>query len=368
MQHKADTAWEQVDSLLACLSNIRDSVAVHLVACVKGATSPVRDFETHSLETEFFSEQELAYLTGCLRDFGLFVRLFTSESSFIECAIQQGAHEKGFERIVVYNTAHSGTGAGRKALVPAFCDLKGIAYTGSDPHAASLARHKFHCGCVLRNCGRPVPDSWLYSLQHGWLAGDHPPDGARVILKLTHESASIGLSAESVLIADETLSDRVHAIAAVFKQPVTVQRFIAGREVEVPIVHLDASFAPLVVAISLDGNQVLGDSILTYDVVNDDRYGFSRFGETSEEAANAIRDDALAAAQILGFRGLSRVDFRIDQSGQHYITDLATSPHITPHSSFEFAFRQFGRQGKLPLLLIALAAKRARWIQDSDQN
>jgi D-alanine-D-alanine ligase len=361
MQRTPEPAWEQVDALLGRLLKVRDTVGVHLVACVKGTTAAVSDFDTHSLETEFFSEQELAYLTACLRGFGLFVRPFTSETAFIESVLEPSAAEEGFERVLVYNTAHSGTGAGRKALLPAFCDLKQIAYTGSDPHAATLARHKFHCACVLRNCGVPVPDAWFYIPRDGWLAGSRPPEGAKVILKLTYESASIGLSVDSVLDADPTLSDRVEAIAMAFKQPVTVQRFIAGREVEVPIVHLDAAFAPLVVAISLNGEEMLGDSILTYDLVNDDRYGFNAFDGTSE-GAEAIRASALAAAQVLGFRGLSRVDFRIDRSGRHYIIDLATSPHITRHSSFEFAFRKFGRAGKLPLLLVALAAKRAQWI------
>jgi D-alanine-D-alanine ligase len=362
MHRSPDEIWKQIDSILGNLGDIRDSLAILLVACVKGATSPVRDHATHSLQTEFFSEQELAYIIGRLRSFGLFVRLFTSEMAFIEHVLERGMQVEGFNRTLVYNTAHSGSGPGRKALLPAFCDLNGLAYTGSNPHAATLARHKFHSACVLRDCGIDVPTSWFYIPDRGWAGGRTPPDGLKVIVKLTYESASIGLSSDSVLVSGTSLLDRLQALATQFDQPLTVQQFVSGREVEVPIVDVANGFAPLPVALTVDGSDALGDAILTYDLVNEDHFGFCDFGEISPAASEAVRADALQAAQIFGFRGLSRVDFRIDDAGRHFVTDLSTSPHIVPHSSFEFAFRYWEREGQLPVLLVALACKRLGWI------
>ena len=137
---------------------------------------------------------------------------------------------------------------------------------------------------------------------------------------------------------------------------------ISGREVEVPIVDIADGFAPMVVGISVDGNDLLGDAILTYDLVNDDLYGFTDYQENSDRVAETIKKTALNAARILEFRGLSRVDFRVDERGRHFVTDVSTSPHITPHSSFEFTFDRFDRAGTLPVLLVGLACQRLNWI------
>jgi D-alanine-D-alanine ligase len=362
MPRDPDTEWDCVDSILKRLSGIRHSLVVLLVSCVKGTTSPADDYATHSIQTEFFSDQELAYIVGCLRRFGLFVRLFTSEMEFIEWVLAGGMEKEQYKQALAYNTAHTGSGPGRKALLPAFCDLNGIPYTGSNPHVVSLARHKFHSACVLQSRGVRVPSSWFYVPGRGWLDDIFPPDGVKVIAKLTHESASIGLSSDSVLVCDESLTDRIDAIGVSFHQPVTVQQLISGREVEVPIVDVADGFAPMAVGISVDGKDLLGDVILTYDLVNDDLYGFTDYQENSDRMAEAMKKTALNVARILEFRGLSRVDFRVDETGQHFVTDVSTSPHITPHSSFEFTFDRFDRAGTLPILLVGLACQRLNWI------
>ena len=48
------------------------------------------------------------------------------------------------------------------------------------------------------------------------------------------------------------------------------------------------------------------------------------------------------AANILNFRGLSRIDFRVNDNQEHYVIDVSSTPHLTRNSSFTFVFSQHG--------------------------
>ena len=59
-------------------------------------------------------------------------------------------------------------------------------------------------------------------------------------------------------------------------QQFVVQRFISGREFELPVINVANSYEPLSpAAITVDGNGELGDRILLYDLIAKDNFGFS---------------------------------------------------------------------------------------------
>ncbi len=55
-----------------------------------------------------------------------------------------------------------------------------------------------------------------------------------------------------------------------------------------------------------------------------------------------IRKGALEAFRILGGRGWGRVDFLMDEEGNHYFLEVNTAPGMTDHSLVPMAARVAG--------------------------
>lgn len=93
----------------------------------------------HADESEFFSREEFAEIASAIFYVFGYVRVFYSEMEFIEYFIQNKLCPKQF---VVYNFARDGQANGKKSLIPAFCDLMNIRYTGSNCLSLLQYKHK----------------------------------------------------------------------------------------------------------------------------------------------------------------------------------------------------------------------------------
>lgn len=364
MHRSTDSSgWQQTKELLSAARAIKDRLRVIMVTNIKNRTAASRNYVGHSIITEFLSENELEEIVGALRYHGLHVELFIEEREFIKWVLTRGSSDCQGKLCLVCNNAQNGTGPGRKSLIPAFCDLNGLPTANSDPYVVSLARHKYHLNRLLREFNLPVPESWLYQYGHGWLLGKRPPNGVEAIAKLTFESASIGIYAKSVQEVGQNFDDYITELSREYNQPITVQEFINGYEVEVPVIGLPNPFAPSIVGISLEGGGFLGNKILTYESVYGDSYSFYDFRDLPTGVLKRIRECAVSAYEAIGIRGLGRVDFRVTEKGKYYIIDIATNPHIAKHSSYAHLYRLHSLDySDLPLTLVALACKRNQWI------
>jgi D-alanine-D-alanine ligase len=354
-----ESGWADVDRLVQQIRHRASDITVVVVANRKQQATNA-DYDGYSVETEYFSEEELEQIVGAMRHLGVYVRSYFSEDDFITAVLNGEIERLPRLHKLIYNSAQTGVGPGRKALIPSFCRLHDLPTTGSDAYVVSLARQKFHTASILRAVGVPTAPTWCYVARRGWLNGNRPSEGTRVIVKLTYESASIGMDEASLRTVDETLPSFLDDVAKRYEQPLTVQQFVAGAEVEVPVIGLAAPFTPMAVGISINGQRALGDAFLTYDLVYADKYEFYPF---AERYADVIAAAARQAFETLGIRGFGRIDFRIDDQGGFYAIDVATNPHIIHHSSFAFTFRETGRRYEdLVGLLLALACDREGWL------
>jgi len=188
-----------------------------------------------------------------------------------------------------------------------------------------------------------VPSTWLYinDIQDK----DIPNENEKIILKPIYESSSIGIDNESVIKYNR--NEKILAIIRKkqhnLKQPIMLQQFISGFEVEVPVISYNGiviGFPP--VGISLNDTHLMGDQILNYELVYFDRYQFYDF-TTISMLSEQLTQNAKKAALYLGIEGLGRIDFRIhSKEEKFYITDVSTNPHFVTHSAVHFAFQQSG--------------------------
>lgn len=325
------------------MKSIAADLTVPLVANLKTAGAQGDDYEgSSSVITEYFSENEASQILLALQETGFYTKLYAGEATFMD-AVTSGAFDAlPRQWKLVYNTAQSGTGAGRKSLVPAFCALHKIPVCNSNAYVLSLARHKFHVFAILRTLGLPVTPSWLFD-ERGWLFGRAPPRRTKLIAKACYESASIGLDSDCVGEVSEHYEAVLRKKVALLRQPYIVQNFIAGSEAEVPV--MDLGFGPFAldpVAMTLDGDPILNDRILDYETVYHDLGGFASAGHLSKSTIEAMRKAAQEVFRALEMTAIGRVDFRIGHDGQCSITDVSTTPHLVRHGAFAFAFDKAG--------------------------
>ena len=298
-----------------------------IVVCnAKGAVQAVENHGGFQFDTEYFSDDEFEQVVSMFSGVGISADYFTYEDEFFRYVLSKTPNN-----LLVYNAAQSGTGAGRKALVPAFCNLHNIPCTGSNPYVVALCRHKYHVNRILKSEGIPVPQTHIYS--DGWMMARHPID----------ESASIGIDDTSIQNYTAAIDKMIDLRSTEHQQPIIAQEFIHGYEVEVPMVRIQGHVFQLpAVGIAVNGKQFLNDEILNYERIYFDQYEFYNFSEHNATLQKTLCDCATNVANILGMEGLCRVDFRVKQDGSFFVTDVSTNPHFVAHSSVHFAFQHLG--------------------------
>jgi len=309
-----------------------------LTLCVVCNTKNVNT-QSDIMSTEYFSESELSEIVSLFSTLNMNTEFFLNEDDFIRFVLNRDV----IDDLIVYNAAQSGRGAGRKSLIPAFCNLYKINCTGSNAYVVSLCRHKYHVNKLLSASSFSVPSTWLYI--NGIQGENIPNENQKIILKPVYESASIGIDNDSIIkySEDKKTLAIVHKKQQDLKQPIMLQQFISGFEVEVPFIShsgIVIGFPP--VGISLNDTQLMGDQILNYEIVYFDRYQFYDFTKISTLSKQLIQN-AEKAAMYLGIEGLGRIDFRVNpRENKFYITDVSTNPHFVTHSAVHFAFLQNG--------------------------
>jgi D-alanine-D-alanine ligase len=229
---------------------------------------------------------------------------------------------------VVFNALH-GT-PGEDGSIQGLLELMGIPYTHSGITASALAMDKALAKTILFAAGLQMPSGCVVSAASVHLRDPLPRP---YVLKPINEGSSVGVA---IITTDGNWGMPIacdapgpwHQYTQLLAEP-----FIPGRELTVTVL----------------GDQVLGDQALAVTELQPTR-GFYDFDAkytdgvtrhlvpapvhpTIEAEAKAM---ALAAHKALGCRGISRSDFRYDDTqgepGQLYLLEVNTQPGMTPLS------------------------------------
>jgi len=216
---------------------------------------------------------------------------------------------------VVFNALHGRWG--EDGCVQGMMEWLGLRYTHSGVLASALAMDKNRAKQVFRDAGLPVAESLIADA--GEVRARHvmPPP---YVVKPNDEGSSVGVY---------IVHDRANAPPQLSEQMparVMVESYVAGRELTVAVL----------------GDHALGvTEIVTsgwYDYDAKYKPGGSKHvipAEIPAEVDAACRDYALRAHEALGCRGLSRSDFRWDDSrGLEglILLETNTQPGMTPTS------------------------------------
>jgi len=292
------------------------------------------------------SDEQLDLMIDAFRSVGAYVEVFHGERPFMK-ALADGRLQRMAQSLkVAYNgigwgIAIDGFKPGRKSLIPLVADSYSLICANSDAYACAISLHKFHSSLVLEALGVLTPKTWQYRPPQGWI-GKPPAPGTRVIAKSTYEAWSVGVTQESVFVVDESSEARVASIAEGIGQPVTVQEFIPGREVCVPVLSCPERVVTPPMEAIMTRAPGHPDAVMTVDDnLRKGAVSHRRF-DGSPKLIEQLSESALAVFEIFDLQGLTRIDFRIDEHDRPWVFDVAIDPGVGLKSSAFLSLAELG--------------------------
>ena len=237
---------------------------------------------------------------------------------------------------VVFIALHGS--AGENGTLQALLDLAGRPYTGSGMLASALAMDKAMAKRIFEHEDIPTP-RWTMIETEGLLhalirTGVVPPPlqrlGMPLVVKPNQEGSSVGLS---IVQKPEELLPGIN-LASRYGREILVEEYVAGRELSVSV--LGDRALPVVEILPRSG---------LYDYESKYTAGRSEYfcpADLPEETARRVRELALRATKVLGCRGVSRVDFRLNGSNEALCLEVNTIPGMTPTSLVPMAAKAAG--------------------------
>ncbi|NKB54887.1 MAG: D-alanine--D-alanine ligase [Alphaproteobacteria bacterium] len=218
---------------------------------------------------------------------------------------------------VVFNALHGRYG--EDGRIQSLLDILGLPYTHSGVLASALAMDKQTAKALFATCGIPCPEGQIVSLSD---SSDALPLDPPFVVKPNSEGSSVGVKIVRPGDNRPTFDDWPYGDEAL------VEQYIAGRELTVAVI----------------GDRALGVTELRplagfYDYeakYTDGKTTHLCPAPVPDQVAQQAMDYAVAAHQALGCRGVSRSDFRYDDTesdlGRLYMLEVNTQPGMTPLS------------------------------------
>lgn len=330
---------EEIMRLMNVAEKNKDKYLVVLVCNVKGITKTFNNFLHSDVESEFYSSKQLIDVKESVEQIGYECIYYYDEATFINEFENNKIENVKKKELLVINTAQKGNTIGRKSLIPAYCDMNNIIYTNSNAYVSSNIRNKFQNYLTLKD-HLPICKSWLYKKGIGWFFNQKPPINQKVIMKLNYEASSIGLTNENIFLYNENSDDFIREFALEYEQDIIVQEFISGYEVEIPTIRFkDDVMCVLGCGIKVNNEENLDEVILDNDIRNNSKYEYYNYKYDNLLKMYEVAEQVIKHLDIESF---GRVDFRIDNNNNFYITDISTNPHLTKSLSFYYGFKENG--------------------------
>ncbi len=219
---------------------------------------------------------------------------------------------------VAFNALHGKWGEDGSAA--AMLETLQIPYTHSGVLSSALAMHKEKSKTIFRAAGLPVAESKLVDLE---TAGTTHPMTPPYVLKPVDEGSSVGV--HIVLSGRNSPASAVLDQREIFGDQVMVERFIPGRELSCAVMGDIAlgviDIVPQVGFYDYDAKYAPGGSKHIYPA------------EIPIDMYRKVQLCALDAHRAIGCRGVSRSDFRFDDTSGHepelILLEINTQPGMT---------------------------------------
>lgn len=224
----------------------------------------------------------------------------------------------------VFNILHGE--AGENGELAGLLSSLNINYTGCDVNGAVLSWNKDIAKTLVIKEGLKTPTAQKLTTRADLkITGSGP-----WIVKPTKEGSSVGLY---------YANDEVKLLVAVEKalndvDSILVETFVKGTECTVAIIK-----GVVLPVVRIEPEVVLYDYQAKYESKATKYFCPSGYDKTLE---SALQRDALIAYKTLGLKGWARIDFMVDDNGQHWFLEANTTPGMTETSLVPKAAKAIG--------------------------
>jgi len=228
---------------------------------------------------------------------------------------------------LVFNVSYGIQGQARYAHIPSILEMVGIPYVGSGPLAHGLALDKVVAKMIFRQHGIPTPD---FAVMDSW-EGELPDLKFPLIVKPKNEAVSFGIE---IVHNQNELRKGIKAIIDEFRQPVLVEEYIEGKEINVGLIGNNPPeiFAPVELVFPRKGPRIYTYEDKTRRSGREINYKCpASLTRKQQEYARKI---ARQAFDVLGCYDCARVDMRRDKQGNFYILEINSLPSLGEHGSY----------------------------------
>lgn len=258
---------------------------------------------------------------------------YSDYNSFKRDLIDEKLNKSNVEYLV-YSTAQIGVDLERRCYVPWLCKEHHLRILTCDSYRLSLLMNKAHHFYLLKLLGH-IPETNIY---YGQKNLQISIQSEYVILKPALECAAVGV--KKLINNDIQIKDEVLHMKNLYNQNIIIQEYIDGYEVSVPVIKKGKNYVALPPVWV-----IFEDDILTYTAVDDFKYSFKVLPNISfpyNDVIPKLLEHAEQTMSFLGTDGLTRVDYRIKNSEEYYVFDIAALPVLantgTCMQSFKYLF------------------------------
>ena len=232
---------------------------------------------------------------------------------------------------------------GEDGTIQGALELIGIPYTGSGVMASAIGMDKWRTKLLWQSAGVKTPAFEVVKADSNFAAIEKKL-GLPLFVKPANEGSSIGIS--KVKNAGDLKP--AYELAAKSDPLVIAEQFVGGGEYTVGI--LGDQVLPIV-------RIVPANEFYDFEAkyLRDDTQYLCPCGLSAEQESK-IQSEALQAFKAIGGTGWGRVDFLMDEAGQHYFLEVNASPGMTDHSLVPMAAKAAGIPfGELVKRILTLA-------------
>jgi len=267
-----------------------------------------------------------------------------------------------FRPDVVVNLCEGFRGVARDEMhMAGLWELMRLPYTGNSALSLGLSQDKVLCKRLFESRKIHTPPYQVFrDVPHSTYL-KFP-----VIAKPAMEDASLGVTQQSVTDDFGTLQSIVRRLIDKYRQPVLVEQYIAGRELNVSI--LDNPEPGVLAVGEIDFSRIPEgyQAITSYEAKwMPDHPLYARTpalypARIDLDLRERLCDAALQVYRLLGGRDYGRVDTRVDAAGRIYVLEYNPNPDISMEAGYVKALQAAGLSyGTFVEILIQNALKRS---------
>jgi len=260
---------------------------------------------------------------------------------------------KGERPGLVFNVSYGIQGQARYAHVPSILEMVGIPYVGSGPLAHGLALDKVVAKMIFQQHDLPTPD---FTVVNSWEDCSKVDLPYPLIVKPKNEAVSFGIK---IVNNKKELAEAVDAIFQTYMQPVLVEHFIAGREINVGLLgnNPPETFLPVELLFGKGGPPIYTYQDKTHK--SGRQIKLKCPAPIDEILTQRAQELSRQAFEALGCYDCARVDMRLDSDGNLFILEVNSLPSLGEFGSYIEGAQQMGLDfGALVNRLVDVASAR----------